>query len=67
MVYAPVRSIIISLKLGDYLSVQRTSHALSLTCVISQVGISVEVRGPGRRILSRVNDHVFMTKTNHEV
>ena len=32
MVCAPVRSIIPSLKLGDDLSVQRTNHALSLTC-----------------------------------
>ena len=30
MVCAPVRSIIPSLKLGDYLSYRRTNHALSL-------------------------------------
>ena len=40
---------------------------LYLSHVISQVRISVEVTGPGRRILSRVNDHVFMTKASHEV
>ena len=32
MVCAPVRSIIPSLKLGNYLSVQAHKHALSLTC-----------------------------------
>ena len=33
MVCAPVRSIIPSLKLGDYLSVQAHNHALSPTCI----------------------------------
>ena len=44
MVCAPVRSIIPSLKLGDYLSVQAcsTNHALSPTCSMAD-GISFDV------------------------
>ena len=42
MVCAPVRSIIPSLKLGDYLSIRRTTHALSPTISMA-AGISFDV------------------------
>ena len=43
MVYAPLRLIIPSLKLGIIFPYRRTNHALSLTCLIIKFGLNLSI------------------------